>query len=522
MSRQPKQSNTLLNKKAEIRAAAEADLSFFIKLVAPYRVLGSIHEEICNWWMYADSTHQMLLMPRDHQKSALMAYRTCWQITRDPTSTFLYVSATSTLAEKQLYFIKNIMTSKVYQEYWPEMINPTEGKRDKWTNSEICIDHPARRLEGIRDSTIFTAGLTTTVTGQHFSHCVLDDVVVKENAMNKEGRDKVEQYYSLLSSIESAGAKEWIVGTIYHPEDLYNKLMKLERSLYGEQGEVLEKMPLYDVKLYQVEDKGDLSGQYLWPRQQRPDGKWFGFNQNIMAEKKEKYLDKSQFYAQYYNNPNYGSTSSICSTDFQYYDKKFLSYSEGSWTYNGRRLNIFASIDFAFSLNKRADYSAIVVVGVDSENNYYVLDIDRFKTERIKDYFEHILTLHNKWNFRKMRAEVTVGQKAIVKELKESYIKPYGLALSIDEFFPTCKQGTKEERIRAILEPKYDNQQVWHYRGGNCQILEDELKMEFPPHDDVKDALASAIDMAVAPSKIFNWQQKHNVVDAGTRFGGRY
>jgi hypothetical protein len=31
------------------------------------------------------------------------------------------------------------------------------------------------------------------------------------------------------------------------------------------------------------------------------------------------------------------------------------------------------------------------VVGIDSENQIYVLDIDRFRTDRISEYFEHLL-----------------------------------------------------------------------------------------------------------------------------------
>jgi hypothetical protein len=102
--------------------------------------------------------------------------------------------------------------------------------------------------------------------------------------------------------------------------------------------------------------------------------------------------------------------------------------------------------------------------------------------------------------------------------LKQNYIQPYGLALSVDEFKPTRNEGTKEERIAAILRTKYDNHQIWHYRGGNCQILEDELVVLKPPHDDCKDALASAIDVCYAPSRITNTQQK-NVI-ANVRFGG--
>src|SRR3989304_4428807 len=132
-----------------IRQAAEGDLLTFIKLVAPHRVLGACHEEIISWWTRENAgDHQLLLMPRDHQKSALVAYRVVWEITKNPEITILYVSATATLAEKQLYFIKNILDSKIYRRYWPEMIHPDEGKREIWNAREIAVDHPKRKLEG--------------------------------------------------------------------------------------------------------------------------------------------------------------------------------------------------------------------------------------------------------------------------------------------------------------------------------------------------------------------------------------
>jgi hypothetical protein len=71
--------------------------------------------------------------------------------------------------------------------------------------------------------------------------------------------------------------------------------------------------------------------------------------------------------------------------------------------------------------------------------------------------------------------------------------------LSVVDHKPTRHQGSKEERLAAILEPRYDNDTVWHYKGGNCQVLEDELILSHPPHDDVMDALASAIEISVPP-----------------------
>jgi phage terminase large subunit-like protein len=504
----------------QIRSAAENDLVTFIKLVAPEQMLGQCHEDVCNWWGREDSkSHQLLLFPRDHGKSRLIAYRVAWELTKDPTLRILYISATANLAEKQLGFIKSILTSDTYSRYWPDHVHPEDGKRTRWTNSEIMLDHPARKAEKIRDPSVFTGGLTTSLTGMHCDIAVLDDIVVYENAYSGEGRNKVKSQYSLLSSIEGAEAREWVVGTRYHPVDLYNDLLQMTEELFDDDGNKVGEDNIYEIFERPVEDRGDGTGEMLWPRSQRRDGKWFGFDIKVLAKKRGQYLDKGQFRAQYYNDPSDPDNVPIESSRFQYYERKLLKEEQGHWFYKDAKLNVFAAVDFAFSLSKKADYTAIVIVGVDSDNNIYVLDIDRFRTDRITDYFEHILQLSTKWSFRKLRAEVTVAQQAIVKQLKE-LIKQHGLSISVDEFRPNKYQGNKEERISATLEPRYDNLQIWHYRGGNIQTLEEELQSRNPPHDDIKDALASAIDIAVKPFKSIRRDKTANIVWANNRFRG--
>jgi phage terminase large subunit-like protein len=503
----------------EIRLAAERDLAVFISLIAPTQVLGQCHHDVINWWTREDArTHQLVLFPRDHQKSRLVGYRVAWELTRNPTLRILYISATANLAEKQLNFIKGVLTSPIYRRYWPDHVHPEEGKRTRWTVSEISLDHPLRKKENIRDPSVFTGGLTTSLTGLHCDIAVLDDVVVFENAYTNEGREKVRSQYSLLSSIEGADAKEWVVGTRYHAKDLYSELMDMTEEVYDDDGEITGSEPIYEVFERSVEDMGDGSGEFLWPRQRRYDGKWFGFDRKILARKRGQYLDRGQFRAQYYNDPSDPDNVPVESSKFQYFERKFLTRDRGFWLYKDKKLNIFCSVDFAFSLNKKADNTAIVVIGIDSDNNIYVLDIDRFKTDRIKEYFDHILALATKWSFRKMRAETSVAQAAIVKQLKEM-IKEHGLSLSIDEYRPSRMQGNKKERIAAILEPRYDNLMMWHYRGGNIHYLEEELGSRNPAHDDVIDALAAAVDMAVKPTGSIH-KKKSNIVWANNRFRG--
>lgn len=508
--------------KDEIRLKAEEDLATFIRLVAPHRVLGHVHEELCEWWTRQDAkSHQLALIPRDHQKSALIAYRCAWRIARQPDVRILYISSTANLAEKQLKLIKDIITSKIFTYYWPDHVNKEEGKREKWTNSEISIDHPKRRSEGVRDPTVFTGGLTTSLTGLHCDVAVLDDVVVQENAYTLEGRKRVEEQYSLLASIEGTDAEEWAVGTRYHPKDLYQTLIEMEEDVFDENGEVIDTQPVYELFERQVEDKGDGTGQFLWPRSMRSDGKWFGFNKEILAKKRAQYIDKTQFRAQYYNDPNDRSDAPISRDKFLYYDKKNLIQANGYWYYKDHRLNVAAAIDFAFSTKAKADFTSIVVCGIDSASNIYVLDIERFKTNKISDYYRAIVDMQIKWGFRKLRAEVSVAQEVIVKELKDNYIRPNAIALAIEEHRPNRSQGSKEERMAAILEPRYTDLKIWHYKGGNCELLEEELVLQNPPHDDIKDTLSSVIPILIPPTAQGRLTSKtNNTVVFNTRFGG--
>jgi len=504
------------------RQLAEADLIAFINLVHPKRFLGNIHRDVIGWWTASNaSTHQLLLLPRDHMKSALIAYRCVWELTRNPSIRILYISSTSNLAVKQLKFMKDILTSDTYRLYWPDMVEKEEAKREKWTEREISVDHPRRREEFIRDPSIFTAGLTTNIVGMHCDIAVLDDVVVSNNAYTEEGRERTKDQYSLLSSIETVNAQEWVVGTRYHPLDLYSNLAEMCLDEYDDEGSVKHTKSLFDIKEHAVENAGDGTGEFLWPRCKQIDGKWYGFNQEELAKKRAQYLNKIHFRAQYYNDPHDIDSSPIKRDLFQYYDTNFLGRRDHAWFFKRERLNVVAAVDFAYTTGKKSDYTSIVVLGVDGHNNYYILEIDRFRTDKISEYFNHILAAYNKWGFRKIRCEVSVAQSVIVKDLKDNYIRPYGLSLSVDEFRPTRWQGSKEERIMAVLEPRYANLQMWHYQSGNIQVLEEELMFTNPAHDDVKDALASAVDFAVPPMNIFSVKRnQEQSMQYHNRFGG--
>ncbi len=475
----------------DTRTKCESSLWAFAKVIESHRVYGEIHEALFNWWQYKAGENSLTLLPRDHQKSHCMAVLAAWLITRDPTITILYISATSYLAQQQLRDIKNILNCPAYRMLWPEMLDREEGKREKWTASEICVDHPIRKKEGIRDSTVFTAGLTTNTCGLHCKIILKDDVVVPDNAYTEEGRRSVTQACSQLASILTTGGQEFCVGTRYHPKDHYHDLKEIKEEIWSDEGEVVGEQDVYKIFEFPVEE----AGNFLWPKQFRAeDAKPFGFNYKELARKKAKYLDSMQFFAQYYNNPNDIENVRLNSDKFQYYKRESLIVKNGVWSVNGDRLNVYAGIDFAFSQAVKADYTCIVVIGLNYRGDVYIMDMIRFKTNKMETYFQNVFDMYNKWEFMKIRAEVTVAQDAVAQYIQDR-AKDMGMALKVDKYRPTRHEGRKEERIAAILEPRYENQEIWHYKGGYTAMLEEELLQANPRHDDLKDCLASVCSM---------------------------
>ena len=510
----------------QVRYAALDNLYTFAKLVNPTYMYGDAHKEAFDWiqdyQLYEEESgiNKLLMFPRAHLKSHIVATATAWFIARHPEVSILYLSATAELAESQLYAIKTILLSESFRRYFPEYIHPMEGKRVKWTERKIIIDHISRKREAIRDPTVSTAGLTTNTTGWHADIIVPDDIVVPENAYTDEGRRSVSKKASQFTSIRNPGGFTLACGTRYHPSDVYDTWKAQRTEVYDVDGNFIHTAATWDV----MERVVEINDVFLWPRVIRPDGKAFGFDRNVLARIRAEYDDITQYHAQYYNNPNAAGSERITRDCFQYFDYKYLLYDGNNWKFKDKKLNLYASVDFAFSLNKRADFTSIVVIGIDTEGDIYVLDIARFKTDRTIEYFKKIAELHSKWEFKKLRAEVSVAQQVIVNDIKD-YVRKEGLYLKIEDYRPSRSEGSKEERIAAALEHRYENRSVWHFQGGYTPVLEEELILVKPPHDDVKDALASAVAIAIKPKgrrKPAGLFETKTITHRTNRFGGQF
>jgi phage terminase large subunit-like protein len=361
---------------------------------------------------------------------------------------------------------------------------------------------------------------------------VLDDVVTKDNAYTNAGRKLVEDSVADFAAIKNTGAITKAAGTRYDEKDIYGKMIEAEVPVLDHQtGEQIGSYKQWQVLMREVEDKGDGLGKYLWPRvQSSSTEQWFGFDFGVLIQKKVEFVSigtLAQFYAQYYNDPNMQKV--VDHSGFHYYKRAALSRVGDTWYYNDKKLEVVAGMDLAWTdetgkNGKKADYTAIVVVGVDSDGYIYVLDAVQFRTSQYSVYYKHIQRMYDLWRFRKIYVESESGGKFIIPEM-QTRVREQALNLVVVGQ-STPRNMSKEERAAAILEPRYESSTVLHYKGGIIAELEIQVKSLRPKFDDLRDGLVIAVKNARKPlqhgARIAAAPVQNTNRDIGSsRFGGR-
>lgn len=174
---------------------------------------------------------------------------------------------------------------------------------------------------------------------------------------------------------------------------------------------------------------------------------------------------------------------------FKYYDK----LPKGTYNY-------IISIDLASSKNKNADYTAITVLAVNSDNHRFIEDIvyGRFSVDEIID---HLFNLVAKYRPVKVVIEKVAFQAVMEQLIQKEQIRR-NVFFNVQMFIP---KGRKEDRIKT-LQPLYAAGAIWHKEKADyLHELETELLMFTEngvksEHDDLIDSLEMANRFAVVPN----------------------
>lgn len=453
----------------------------------PDNKMGKIHKELCNIVDNVDEHKRtMILTPRGHLKSATVTVG--WavqQICKNPNIRILIGSETNGKAKDFLKQIRDIFEKN---ERLRDLYGDHVRKASRWTDDEITSN--LRTSTSVKEPTVFTTGTDQTRTGSHADICILDDPVSHTNINTKEAREKTLKWYrEIANNILDPGGVLVVIGTRWHFADIYQYILDELSDVF----QIFHHQALtdegYDIlrKDIPVEEKEKLitRDMLLFPEKFSVKQLWEIYSGN----------NNEFFNNQYMNRIVDTENADFKEGDIQYYDPTDrLPY-----------MNKYIGIDPAIS--EDGDYTAIVCVGIDESNKWYVLEYENIhaKPEEILNRTFEMYTRHKET--RKIGIETAAYQRALVYSFKDEMRKRQ-IHLPIVEVTRGGRNALSKEQRILSMQPIVAQKRLYLQKG--MIELREQLR-NFPKsrYDDLLDALASVNEIAVGFKRMGGYNSKH-------------
>ena len=389
----------------------------------------------------------MLLLPRGSLKTSIGTIsNSIREILNSPDIRILITSETLHQAQKFLSEIKGKIESEKFIQLFGKW------KKDLgWRENEITVE---QRTKVLKEPTISTAGIDVTRTGMHYDLIIVDDPHSQKNVTNSEQIEQVRNWYRLLLSMLEPEGRILVIGTRWDFQDLYSVIQNELSDDY----EIMVRPAIENGKLFYP---ARLSAEYL-EAQRKEQGEYI-------------------FSTQYLLSPIPTSLQVFKENDIKFYDE----VPDG--------LTVFMACDPALTEDEKTkgDYTAIVVVGIDKSNNWYLLDAvnEHMSPNQIN---QKLFELYRNWGPLKIGIE-SVAFSKLLKPALEKYVWEKGFHPYIEEL----KSGGKSKELRIkSLQPLYEQHKVYmpkpdFINNDVWAVIYTQL-LHFPrsSHDDGIDALA--------------------------------
>ena len=443
-------------------------------------------------------------MPRGHAKSTFVSnvfpihqcYFDC--ATDGGRKYILIISETEDLSTKFVEYINSqLKFNKKLREDLGVIMNESKFDNKKDTGMEFVTT---------KGTMVRAAGMGKALRGARNGAyrpdlVILDDLESMANTNTKELREKnLHWYNSVIEPIGVEGRTAFLyVGTLVHGNGLLPDILTridYESRKYAAIVQEPDNMELWMHYCEILDDKTDEEREakadafYEENREEMDKGwktLWSRWTYSALMKKKST-LGTKAFNSEYMNIA-YDPDSQVFNEDnIIFYDDRDLI---DQW---GRRipLDVYGFWDLAVGKgNKRDDYNAVVTIGRDRLTGVmYVLDAWSAKVPAHK-----ALTVAeqkiSEWQPRLFGVETIQMQYEFYRQLQENIMKHGLYSTRLKACNPKAK---KEDRIQ-ILEPLFE---TGYLRLKRSQRLLLEQLLVFPQgeHDDLPDALASAVDLA--------------------------
>jgi len=414
----------------------------------------------------ADPDGYLDLWSRAHYKSTIITFAlTIQNILRNPEETFGIFSHTRPIAKSFLVQIKREFEINTFlQGLFPDVLYQFPHKEaPRWSLDDGII---VKRKGNPKESTVEAWGIVDSQpTSKHYGVMVFDDVVTRESVSTPEMIAKVTEAFSLSLNLGKSGGKKRYIGTRYHYSDTYKSILDKGTAI---------------PRIYPATDNGEFDGKPVLLTQ---------------AEFDQKCIDMGPYVAgaQLLLNPLADSVMNFKLSwlvRYKTFDK------------NGRS-NFYILVDPAGEKKKTNDYTVIVVIALNSDNNYYLVDGVRDRMN-LTERTECLFAFHKKWR------PVRVGYEKYGMQSDIEHIKYVQEQLNYRFHVEPLAGGmAKNDRIRRLV-PAFE--QGRFYIPNRLMFVDlhgverdfvaefiDEEYSSFPvaDHDDMFDAMSRIMDEAM-------------------------
>ena len=486
-----------VSQEEEALELAKNDMIAFGKLFLPDDFMRSetpfFHYEVADLLMDRTKMQTAVVLPRGHGKTVLtkcnIMHNFCF--TKEPLF-YGWVAASSKISVPNLDYIKYHLEFNEKVLYY---FGNLKGK--KWTEDDIELKNGAKlisksNLSGIRGG---------AKLHKRYDLIVLDDFEDENNTITPESRSKISNLVTavVFPALEPGTGRLRINGTPVHYDSFINNILigydKAQASGVGKEFS-------WEVITYKALQK---DGTPLWPS-------WFGHEE--MTRKKKFYADSGQpqkFYQEYMMEVQNEEDSifnrnhiKYWEGDYKYDEDSGISYILEKTTGDFKPVNVFAGVDPATDSARRdSDFSVILVVGVDVDNNVYILDYLRRRSLPVlgipgdakKGIVDHMFDYNKIYHPSLFVVEDTTMSKPVFQSLIAEMRRTNDFSVKYVAEKPGNRMS-KRDRIQEIMAQRLAIGSV-HLKK-DMYDLQREI-ITFGPrmgHDDTIDALAYACKYA--------------------------
>ena len=429
------------------------------------------------------------IIPRGHGKSviakAAIMHKLCFA--KENNQHFIaWVSEEQSQSIDHLKYIRShFENNKMIKYYFGNMDGGTAGKR--WTEKDIVTPKGDR---------VISKGTSQRLRGRaevdvRYTGIVLDDFESELNTKTPERRADIKKWIvsTVYPALEETPGNEgwiWLSCTIVH-FDSY-----LQMTYDGYKKAMEEKRPFpWDVNFYRAIE----NGKPLWGSQ---------FSEEKLESKKREFIEAGLVnkFAQEYMNDARDITNAAFKIDrIQYYNGTFKNKHNMPYIFEGEEaipLNVYIGVDLAATASETSDYQVIMVMGIDSNKNRYVLDYFR---ERIPafDVPAKIIKYAKKYApVRRVTIETVAAQEMVRDMVTRMSVKEKRLMPGIFKGVKPPARIKKEDRLETALGQIVNSKKLYIYRH-MTELVDEFFEHPKPRHDDLLDGLYYADYFAKPP-----------------------